>query len=118
MNNELLHKYFEGKASEAEERRIMEWIESAEENRETFLRERLLFDVSLFADASHIRRKPRVSLYLYPVFAIAAMLSIVFVIDLPHMHKPHPAPPAARDTTELSADSLKTEEKDLDINLY
>lgn len=119
MDKELLHKYFNGKATEKEERQIMEWIDSAEENRESYLRERLLFDACLFTDLSHLRRKPRASLYLYPAFAIVAMLSIVFVMDLPHMHKPKPAPaPIACDTTALSADSLNTGEKDLDIPFH
>ena len=48
----------------------------------------MLFDVTLFSDGSNIQRKPKGHLYLYPLIAIAAMLAIVFVMDLPHMHKP------------------------------
>lgn len=88
MKTELLHKYFKGDATEKEENQIVEWVESSAENKERFLKERLLFDATLFADDSAIQRKRRGPIYLYPLIAIAAMLAIVFVMDLPHMHKP------------------------------
>ena len=88
MKTELLHKYFRGETTEKEENQIVEWVESSVENKEHFLKERMLFDVTLFSDGSNIQRKPKGHLYLYPLIAIAAMLAIVFVMDLPHMHKP------------------------------
>ena len=88
MKTELLHKYFRGETTEKEENQIVEWTESSAENKERFLKERMLFDITLFSDDSKIQRKPKGHLYLYPLIAIAAMLAIVFVMDLPHMHKP------------------------------
>ena len=88
MKTELLHKYFRGETTEKEESQIVEWTESSAENKERFLKERMLFDITLFSDDSKIQRKPKGHLYLYPLIAIAAMLAIVFVMDLPHMHKP------------------------------
>ena len=88
MKTELLHKYFRGETTEKEENQIVEWVESSVENKEHFLKERMLFDATLFSDGSNIQRKPKGHLYLYPLIAIAAMLAIVFVMDLPHMHKP------------------------------
>lgn len=88
MNTELLHKYFKGETNETEENRIVEWVESNAENKARFLRERMLFDAALFSDGSAIRRKRKGYLYLYPLLAVAAMLTIIFVIGLPHMNKP------------------------------
>lgn len=88
MKTELLHKYFRGEATEKEENLIVEWVESSAENKECFLKERLIFDAALFSDGSAIQRKRTGHLYLYPLIAIAAMLALVFVMDLPHMHKP------------------------------
>ena len=45
MNQELLYKYFRGTATIEEEKRILDWVEASEENREAFLKERMIFDV-------------------------------------------------------------------------
>ena len=50
MNQELLYKYFKGTATIEEEKRILDWVEASEENREAFLKERMMFDVALFSD--------------------------------------------------------------------
>lgn len=88
MKTELLHKYFKGETTGKEESQIVEWVESSAENKERFFKERMLFDATLFADDSAVQRKRKGHLYLYPLLAIAAMLAIVFVMDLPHMYKP------------------------------
>ena len=49
MNQELLYKYFKGTASIEEEKQILDWVEASEEHREAYLKERMLFDVSLFS---------------------------------------------------------------------
>lgn len=49
MNQELLYKYFRGTASIEEEKQILDWVEASDENREAFLKERMLFDISLFS---------------------------------------------------------------------
>lgn len=54
MKTELLHKYFRGETTEKEENQIVEWVESSVENKEHFLKERMLFDVTLFSDGSNI----------------------------------------------------------------
>lgn len=50
MNTELLHKYFRGEASAQEEARIVDWVDASDENRKSFQKERMLFDVSLFSE--------------------------------------------------------------------
>lgn len=49
MNQIILHKYFKGIASQREEELILEWVESSEENRKAFQKERMLYDVALFS---------------------------------------------------------------------
>lgn len=49
MNQAALHKYFKGIASQREEELILEWLESSEENRQAYLKERMLYDVALFS---------------------------------------------------------------------
>lgn len=112
MNKELLHKYFDGKASEKEEAQIVEWVKSSEENKELFREERLLYDTVLFADSANIRRKPKGHLLLYPVVAIAAMLALVFVMDLPHMHKPKPKPAPQSEWLKETEEKLKELQKE------
>ena len=59
MNQELLYKYFKGTVSIEEEKQILDWVEASEENRETYLKERMLFDVSLFLSLIHISEPTR-----------------------------------------------------------
>ena len=81
MKTELLHKYFRGETTEKEESQIVEWTESSAENKERFLKERMLFDITLFPMIRRYSGSRKGHLYLYPLIAIAAMLAIVFVMD-------------------------------------
>lgn len=47
MNKETLYKFFEGKASFEEEVAVKQWMEESTENRQSFLKERKLFDAML-----------------------------------------------------------------------
>lgn len=49
MNRDLLYKYFKGNATIEEEKQILDWVEATEENREDYLKERMLYDISLFS---------------------------------------------------------------------
>lgn len=57
MEQELLYKYFKGKASEEEERQILDWVEISPDNREAFQNERMLYDLILFADEKNISQE-------------------------------------------------------------
>lgn len=57
MNQELLYKYFKGTATINEEKQILDWVEASEENREAFLKERMLYDISLFSDKQDVKQK-------------------------------------------------------------
>jgi ferric-dicitrate binding protein FerR (iron transport regulator) len=58
MDIELLHKYFRGETSEAEEKRLLDWVNESEENRHRLLKERELFDMLLFADLPQVKERP------------------------------------------------------------
>ncbi|MDD4661443.1 MAG: FecR domain-containing protein [Massilibacteroides sp.] len=47
MKKELLHNFFEGTTSFEEEQRIKTWMESSEENKQAFFRERKAYDASI-----------------------------------------------------------------------
>lgn len=47
MNQELLYKYFKGITSVEEEKMILDWIDASDENRDIFLKERMIYDLSL-----------------------------------------------------------------------
>ena len=57
MNQDLLYKYFKGTTTIEEEKRILDWVEASEENREAFLKERMMFDVALFSDRQNAGKK-------------------------------------------------------------
>lgn len=48
MNETTLHKYFQGIASEIEEKLILDWVDESEENRKAFQKERMIYDIALF----------------------------------------------------------------------
>lgn len=81
MNNELLHKYFKGDATLEEEKIILDWVESSEENQKTLQKERMFFDISLFSEnkveksrTTKIRIKPIIN---WGVRIAAAIILII-----------------------------------------
>ena len=58
MNQELLYKYFKGITSIEEEKMILDWVD-AFENRDTFLKERMIYDISLFSDKQDNNERKR-----------------------------------------------------------
>ena len=77
MNQELLYKYFKGTASIEEEKQILDWVEASEENREAYLKERMLFDVSLFSTKQDSKKKP---MRLMPMLRWTARIAAAIVI--------------------------------------
>ena len=77
MNQELLYKYFKGTASIEEEKQILDWVEASKENRETYLKERMLFDVSLFSTKQDSKKKP---MRLMPMLRWTARIAAAIVI--------------------------------------
>ena len=77
MNQELLYRYFRGTASIEEEKQILNWVEASEENRETFLKERMLFDVSLFSTKQDGKKR---AAHLIPLFRWTARIAAAIII--------------------------------------
>ena len=77
MNQELLYKYFKGTASIEEEKQILDWVEASEENREAYLKERMLFDVSLFSTKQDNKKK---AIRLMPMLRWAARIAAAVII--------------------------------------
>ena len=77
INQELLYKYFKGKTSIEEEKQILDWVEASEENRETYLKERMLFDVSLFSTKQDNEKK---TIRLIPMLRWTARIAAAIII--------------------------------------
>ena len=59
MEKELLHRFFDGRASVEEEKQVLDWIDRDPANRRELLAERRLFDSMLMlADPGRTTRKP------------------------------------------------------------
>lgn len=54
MDTEILYRFFEGKASEKEQKDIKEWLESSPDNYTTLLKERKLFDAMILMNDHEI----------------------------------------------------------------
>ena len=79
MNQELLYKYFRGTATIEEEKRILDWVEASEENREAFLKERMIFDVALFSDRQSSKKK---TFRLAPILKWGMRIAAVIIIGV------------------------------------
>lgn len=62
MEKELIYRFFEGRATTAEEKEVLDWIDSAPENRRLLLAERRVFDAMLL----HARPEGRVMTFRLP----------------------------------------------------
>lgn len=89
MDQIVLHRYFQGIASQREEEIVVEWVEASEENRKLFLKERMLYDMALFADDSrpesiteNIKKKNVVMPVLLWGARIAAAVIVIWSLTL------------------------------------
>ena len=82
MNKETLYKFFEGNASFEEEVAVKQWMEESIENRQSFLKERKLFDAMLLLGnekvikAGKIRYSINLSSLRTELIKIAAVIAI------------------------------------------
>lgn len=80
MNQELLYKYFKGNATTAEEKQILDWVEANDENREAFLKERMLYDISLFSSKEDAKQKKTIQ--FTPMFRWTARIAAAVIIGV------------------------------------
>jgi len=83
MNKDLLHKYFAGETSEEEEKQIMDWTESSDENYQFYLNERkwwnaILVNSNTMKGLSEERPKRTVNLWM--LSTVAASIALLFVL--------------------------------------
>lgn len=85
MNQIILHKYFRGIATQREEELILEWVDSSEENRKAFQKERMLYDISLFSSEKEQTKETKSSRIIHMAkwsFRIAASVLIILSCGL------------------------------------
>ncbi len=78
MNQELLYKYFKGITSVDEEKQILDWVEASEENREAYLKERMMYDISLFSGEQETKEKKAVR--LIPMLRWATRIAAAVIV--------------------------------------
>lgn len=81
MNQDVLFKYFKGYASIEEEKEILDWIDASDENRKAFQKERMLYDIALFADEKQ-QQKQNKRARILPMLKWSARIAAVVVIAI------------------------------------
>lgn len=81
MNRKLLFKFFEGKTSFEEEKRIRSWMEKSESNSESFMKNRAEYDIQLLAGHNSVDKKSKkdnitVLKFVSSVAAVALLLIV------------------------------------------
>ena len=81
MQKKTLHRFFEGKTTIDEEVSIRKWVEHSKKNEESFLKERLAYDVSLFSnidrDIEYEKKRYKISPWQISTVAATALLLII-----------------------------------------
>lgn len=80
MNQELLYKYFKGVASIEEEKQILDWVEASDENREAFLKERMLYDISIFSNKQDSEKKKAIR--LMPILRWTTRIAAAVIVGI------------------------------------
>lgn len=81
MQKKTLYRFFEGKTTIDEEKCIRQWLEQSKENKESFLKDRLAYDVSLFntigREVEYKKREFKISPWQISTVAAIALLLII-----------------------------------------
>lgn len=80
MNQELLYKYFKGIASIEEEKKILDWVDLSEANREAFLKERMLYDISIFSTKQDSPKKKTIQ--FRPILRWTTRIAAAMIIGI------------------------------------
>ncbi len=81
MNRELLYRFFEGKTSINEEKRIRQWLDQSKENEKIFLEERVAYDALLLNSDGAITKRKSFKASIPWVISIAATVALLFIVD-------------------------------------
>ena len=79
MENHILQKYIEGKATPQEEEKIIRWIDTSEENWQAYLIQRNIYDATLWSDAPVIKKRTsfKKKSIIYELLKIASVFLLV-----------------------------------------
>lgn len=80
MNREQLHRFFEGKTSMDEEKRIRQWLDQSKENERIFLEERVAYDALLLNSDGLITKRKSLKASIPWVISIAASVAVLFIV--------------------------------------
>ena len=81
MNRQILHAFFEGKATEKEKEAIKDWLNESERHREILLKEREFFDAILLAGSPGRRTSKRIRqpVFVRELLRVAAIAALMFL---------------------------------------
>ena len=63
MDQHTLFKYFKGNATIDEEKQILDWVDASNENRKSFQKERMLYDIALFSSDKQQQKQKNTRLF-------------------------------------------------------
>lgn len=89
MDKNLLHRFFEGKTTIEEEKRIRQWMEASDMHKDALLNERKLFDATiLLLDEERISKRKPSAFRIKELMKIAAAVALTFLISFLYFDKP------------------------------
>lgn len=80
MNREILYRFFEGKTSMDEEKRIRQWLDQSKENEKIFLEERVAYDALLLNSDGTIMKRKSFKAFIPRIISIAATVALLFIV--------------------------------------
>ena len=88
IDRHILVRYFLKQASEEEKEAIRQWIESSEDNRQRFIRERIRFDASILVDEAAVKPAAKTAsgkrFHLHPVWewSLKVVASVLILLGI------------------------------------
>src|SRR5690554_5753877 len=79
MNQKLLHKFFEGKTSLDEEKKIRDWMEKSESNFNCFMQSRKEYDIQILSGSNVIASNKKKLIPLQWIVGAAATIIILII---------------------------------------
>ena len=80
MERVLLHRFFEGKTTVNEEKKIRKWLEASDANHLHFLKERRIYDALLLTDTKPPVQHKKKRISTIEIIATAAAVMLLLII--------------------------------------
>lgn len=81
MDQKILYKYFKGIATIDEEKQILDWVDASPDNRKALQKDRMLYDIALFADEKKVKKEEK-TIRILPVLRWSVRVAAVVVVAL------------------------------------